>query len=221
MQKKENMYQKANPVIIKLLIMKNYIYCLFSLLFISCASQSVEKKVINDFIKEQADLKNYYNIVVEEAPSRILALEYYEKAYQDRNISLATHLVRIKPNGHGPYIWPIDSIEIINLKNKYKMDTVVYHWNKKDFSRKNFAHKDFTILNIKEDLVTSEFSKYAAGEGLMISKPIVSNNKYALFFYSPYIIGGHTGESPRTILMEKVNGKWKTVKTYSDPNVIN
>ena len=203
--------------------MKNYIYCLFSLLFISCASQSLENKVINDFIKEQAALKNYYNIVIEEAPSRILALEYYEKAYQDRNISLVTHLVRIKPNGHGPYIWPLDSIEITNLKNKYKMDTVVYHWKKKDFSRKNFADKNFTILKIKECLVpnTPAFRKYGIGDGLMVSKPIVSNNKYALFFYSSYIIGGHTGDVPKTIFMEKVNGKWKTIKTYSDPNVIN
>lgn len=201
---------------------RNYLCFLFSLLLISCASRSVEKRVINDFIKEQSILKKYYNIVIEEAPSRILALEYYEKAYQDRSINLAAHL-RIKPNGHGSYVWPIDSIEIEMLKNKYKRDSLVYRWKKKDFIKKNFSNKDFRILKINERLIpnTSEFRKYVFGDGLIISKPIVSNNKYALFLYSPYVVGGHTGESAKTILMENVNGKWKTIETYSNPNVIN
>jgi hypothetical protein len=202
--------------------MKNYIYCLFSLLFISCASRSIENQVINDFIKEQADLRNYYNIVVEEAPSRLLPLEYYENAYKDRNIRLGDK-IRIMPNGYPPYIWPIDTLEIKTLKEKYKNDTITYHWKKKDFVRKNFAGKDFKLLKINERIVpnTPDFRKYATGDGLIISKPIVSNNKYALFYYSPYIIGGHTGEGPKAILMEKVDGKWKTIKTYFDPNVIN
>jgi hypothetical protein len=202
--------------------MKNYIYSLFILLFISCASRNVENQVINDFIKEQADLRYYYNIVVKEAPSRILPLEYYEKAYQDRNIDLATHLVRIKPNGYSPYIWPIDTLEIKNLKEKYKNDTITYYWKKKDFVRKNFAGKNFIILKINERLPNiSKYRNYAGGNGLIISKPIVSNNKYALFYYSFYTIGGHTGGVPKAILMENVAGKWKTIKTYYDPNVIN
>jgi hypothetical protein len=41
-----------------------------------------------------------------------------------------------------------------------------------------------------------------------------------LFYYSPYAIGGHTGEGPKAILMENVDGKWKTIKIYYDPNVI-
>jgi hypothetical protein len=202
--------------------MKNYIYCLFSLLVISCASRSIENEVINDFIKEQADLRYYYNIVVKEAPSRILPLEYYEKAYQDRNIDLATHSVRIKPNGYPPYIWPIDTLEIKILKEKYKNDTIPYYWKKKDFVRKNFAGKDFKLLKTNERIVpnTADFRKYAAGAGFIVSKPIVSNNKYALFYYSSYTVGGSTGESPKAILMEKVDGKWKIIKTYYDPNVI-
>ena len=202
--------------------MKNYIYyCLFSLLVISCASQSIENQVINDFIKEQADLRNYYNIVVEEAPSRILPLEYYENAYEDRNIRLGDK-IRIMPNGYPLYIWPIDTLEIKTLKEKYKNDTITYHWKKKDFVRKNFAGKDFMILRMNERLPNiPKFRNYAGGNGLVISKPIVSNNKYALFYYSFYTIGGHTGESPKAILMEKVDGKWKTIKTYSDPNIIN
>jgi len=203
--------------------MKNYIYCLFSLLFISCVSRSVENEVINDFIKEQADSRNYFNIVVEEAPSRLLPLEYYEKAYQDRNIALATHLVRIKPNGYPPYIWPIDTLEIKTLKEKYKKDTIPYYWKKKDFVRKNFADKDFQLLKTSERIVpnTPDYRKYGAGAGFIVSKPIVSNNKYALFYYSFYTPFGGTGDSPKAILMEKVDGKWKTIKTYYDPNVIN
>nr|WP_315225043.1 hypothetical protein [uncultured Flavobacterium sp.] len=201
--------------------MKNYIYYLFSLLFISCVSRSIENEVINDFIKEQANLRNYYRIVVKEAPSRILPLEDYEKAYQDRNIHLEDR-IRIIPNGRRPYIWPIDTLEIKNLKEKYKNDTITYHWKKKDFNRKNFAGKDFMILKINERLpYIPEFSKYNLGYGLLISKPIVSNNKYALFYYSSYTIGGNTGESPKVILMENTDGKWKTIKTYYDPNIFN
>jgi hypothetical protein len=201
--------------------MKNFIYCLFSLLFISCASRSVENQVINDFIKEQADSRNYFNIVVEEAPSRLLPLEYYEKAYQDRNIRLGDK-IRITPDGYPPYIWPIDTLEIKTLKEKYKNDTIPSHWKKKDFIKGNFAGKDFKLLKVNERIVpnTPDFRKYAAGAGFMISKPIVSNNKYALFYFSFYTIGGHTGEGPKAILMEKVDGKWKTIKTYYDPNVI-
>ena len=202
--------------------MKNYIYCLFSLLFISCASQRIEKQVINDFIKEQAELRNYYNIVVGEAPSRLLSLEYYEKAYQDRNIRLGD-MIRIMPNGYPPHIWPIDTLEIKYLKEKYKNDTIPYHWKKKDFVRKNFAGKDFKLLKTNERIVpnTPDFRKYGAGAGFIVSKPIISNYKYALFYYSSYTTIGSTGESPKAILMEKVNGKWKTIKTYFDPNVIN
>ena len=201
--------------------MKNYIYCLFSLLFVSCASRSVENQVINDFIKEQADSKNYYNIVVKEAPSRILPLEFYEKAYEDRNITLE-HKIRIMPTGRRPYIWPIDTLEIKTLKEKHKNDTIPYYWKKKDFIRKNFAGKDFMILKFNERLPNiPKFRNYSTGDGLIISIPIVSNNKYALFYYSFYTIGGHTGEGSKAILMENVDGKWKTIKTYYDPNVIN
>jgi len=198
-------------------------YCLLGILFSSCASQSLEKNVVNDFIKEQAEMKYYYNIVVEKAPSRMLALDYYEKAYQDRNINLSSHLVRIAPNGNAPYLWPIDSLEIINLKQKYAQETSVHLWKKKDFVRENFANKHFIILKSKDHFLinSSRFRKYAAGEGLMISKPLISDNGYALFFYSPYSITGHTGESPKTILMQNTNGKWKTILSYSDPNVIN
>lgn len=202
--------------------MKNYIYCLFSLLFISCASRSIENQVINDFIKEQANLRNYYNIVVEEAPLRLLPLEYYEKAYEDRNIRLGD-MIRIIPNGYPSYSWPIDTLEVKALKEKYKNDTISYYWKKKDFIRKNFANKDFKLLKTNERIVpnTPDYKKYGAGAGFIVSKPIVSNNKYALFYYSSYTTFGSTGDSPKAILMEKVNGKWKTIKTYYDPNVIN
>ncbi|MNQ45209.1 hypothetical protein D3C85_589870 [compost metagenome] len=202
--------------------MKNYLYCLFSLLFISCASKSIESQVINDFIKEQAGLKYYYNIVVEEAPSRMLPLEYYEKAYQDRNIRIGDK-IRIMPNGRRPYTWPIDTLEIKTLKEKYKNDTITYYWKKKDFIKENFAGKDFKILKMNQRLPnTPEFTKYEGGDGLIISRPIIVNsNKYALFYYCPYSIGGHTGGSCQAILTENVDGKWKTIKTYSDPNVIN
>ncbi|TDW46616.1 hypothetical protein EV144_106290 [Flavobacterium sp. 270] len=198
--------------------MKNYIYCLFSLLFISCASQSEENQVINDFIKQQYTLDPYIRVVLDKANSRMQPLEYYEKAYQDRNIHLGD-MKRITPNGYPPYNWPIDTAQSKILKEKYKNDTITYYWKKKDFYRPKFKIISMQELNSTSNAINKKFYN---STGLSFSKPVITTDyKYALIYYSVFIVGGHTGGKDETILMENINGKWKTIKTYSDPNVIN
>lgn len=197
---------------------KTYLILIIFLLF-SCASNNIEKQVINDFIKEQYILDPYIKVVLDEANSRIQPLEYYEKAYQDRNIRLGDY-IRVQPNGYPPYIWPIDTIEIKQLKEKYKNDTITYYWKKKDFHKAKFK-----IVNIQEVLSTKSSinKKYFSSAGLTFSKPIITtNSKHALLFYSTFNVGlGGTSGKHEAILMEKIDGKWKTIKTYYDPNIFN
>jgi hypothetical protein len=196
--------------------MKYYIYCILCLSLVSCASRNYEKQVINDFIKEETAEKYYYSVLMEEAFPRMLPLENYEKAFLDRKIPLETHKVRMVPfnNRRSPQ-WPIDSLEISNLKEKYAKDTITYHWKKKDFIRPQFK-----IFKKKELLYTDSpiRQKYAIGNALLISKPIItSDKKYALFFFSSYIVGFGYGEGSKTVLMENINGTWKTINTYVLP----
>jgi hypothetical protein len=196
--------------------MKYYIYCILCLSLISCASRNYEKQVIRDFIKEETAGKYYYSVLVEEAFPRMLPLENYEKAFLDRKIPLETHKVRMVPfnNRHSPQ-WPIDSLEISNLKEKYSKDTITYHWKKKDFIRPQFK-----IFKKKEILFTNSAirQKYNLRNALLISKPIISSDKkFALFFKSSYIVGFFYGQESKTVLMENVNGTWKTINTYVLP----
>jgi hypothetical protein len=67
--------------------------------------------------------------------------------------------------------------------------------------------------------VNKQFYKHA---GLLFSKPIIkSDSKYALISYSTFTVGGNTGGINETILLKNINGKWKIMKAYVDPNVIN
>ncbi|WP_016988925.1 hypothetical protein [Flavobacterium sp. ACAM 123] len=103
--------------------MKNIIYLIFSVLLLSCSSSKIEKQVLNDFINEQFVKTPYIRVVVKQPISRMLPLEFYEKAYQDRNIRLGD-MIRIRPDSNPPFEWPIDTLEIKKLKEKYKNDTV-------------------------------------------------------------------------------------------------
>jgi hypothetical protein len=196
--------------------MKYYIYCILCLSLVSCASKNYEKQVINDFIKEETAEKYYYNVLVEEAFQRMLPLENYEKAYLDRNIPLETHKVRIIPfYGRRTSQWPIESLEISNLKEKYSKDTITYHWKKKDFIRPQFKiFKKIELLYTDSPIR----QKYAIGEALFLSKPIItSDKKYSLFFKFSCAVGFMYGEGSKTVLMENVNGTWKIINTYVLP----
>lgn len=196
--------------------MKYYIYCFLCLSLVSCASRNYEKRIISDFIKEETAGKYRYSVLVEEAFPRMLPLENYEKAYLDRNIPLETHKVRMVPfNNRRTPQWPIDSLEISKLKEKYAKDTIKYHWKKKDFTRPKFK-----IFKEKEILFTDSSirQKHNLENALLISKPIISSDKkHALFFKSSYIVGFLYGGESKTILMENVNGTWKTINTYVVP----
>ena len=111
--------------------MKKTIITVFITLLISCSSTKVEKEIINDFLKKEFITDKYIHVLVEEAIPRTKALQYYENAYNDRNLYVGE--IRFAPNNPPPYKWEIDSIEIINLKQKYKNDTLIYHWKKSDF----------------------------------------------------------------------------------------
>lgn len=195
--------------------MKKTICLVSSILFFSCSSSKIEKRVLNDFINEQFIKDKNIKIVIEESINPILPLEFYEKAYQDRNISLEDS-IRIRPESTPPFKWPIDTLEIKKLKEKLKNNTLHYSWKKRDFYNPKFQLVDAKALKSPKNKV---YEKYAGSNGLMLSRPIVtSNNKYAFLFYSTVVGGGLGSKIYSAILMENKNGKWKTIESYSEFN---
>jgi hypothetical protein len=194
--------------------MKNIIYFSFCLLFISCSvSRNIELKVVNDFIKEEFNLEQSYKVLVKEASSRNLPLEYYERAFLDKDSLIDPHKVRIEPLGKRPYLWPIDAVEIKLLKERNKNDTITYQWKRKDF-----VEKKFRIIE-KKKIKSPSIAYYKNTEYIMsiikISKPIVtSNGKFALLHYTYYAFSLNEGNST-VILMENVNGRWKKIGMYA------
>ncbi|WP_147440528.1 hypothetical protein [Flavobacterium weaverense] len=199
--------------------MKNIIYLIFSILLLSCSSSKIEKQVLNDFMNEQFIENFSFRVVIKQPISRILPLEFYEKAYDDRNIRLGD-MIRIRPESNPPFVWPVDTIEIKNLIEKYKNDSTNKLWIKRDFHRPKFELTDSKTMQANR---SSLLEKYFGDNALEISKPIVTTNKkYAFLFFRIFNVGiyfGHTTYS--VILMENKNNKWKTIETYSEFNIIN
>lgn len=194
--------------------MKNIIYFSICLLFISCSSsKNIEIQVVNDFIKEESNLKHSYNILIKNASPSITSLEYYEQAFLDKDKPIDYHKVRIEPFGKRPYLWPIDRVEINSLKEKHKNDTITYQWKRKDFVKTKLK-----IIEKKEikSAITAFYRKIEyLGNAIEISKPIVTTNeKFALLHYISYTFSLNEGKST-VILMENINGRWKTIGTFA------
>ena len=197
--------------------MRKIIYLVISTLLLSCSSMNVEKQILRDFTDEQNKNGRTIKEIVDKSYPRTKSLDYYIMAYEDRNIRMGDW-IRVTPNGYPPYNWPIDITVVKELKSKYKND-ITYYWKKKDFYRPKFK-----IISEYESRTSRNpiFEKYLFSSGLYISKPVVTlDNKYAFIFYSDFSVGtGGTAGRYEAALLENVNGKWKIIATYIDPNVI-
>lgn len=198
--------------------MKIIFYLVFGLLISSCSSSKLEKQILNDFIKDQNKNGRTIKVIVDKSYPRTKSLDYYVMAYEDRNIRMGD-LIRVAPNSYPPNNFPIDIKVVKELKSKYKNDTT-YYWKKKDFYRLKFK-----IISEYESRTSKNpiFEKYLFSSGLYISKPVVTlDNKYAFIFYSDFTVGaGGTAGRYEAALLENVNGIFKIIATYNDPNVIN
>lgn len=96
--------------------MKKIIWLILVTTFISCSSSKTEMKVINDFLNKELKTDKSSVVLVEESLPKIKALQYYENAYNERNLYEGE--IRFAPNGYPPYTWEIDSIEIAVLKKE-------------------------------------------------------------------------------------------------------
>lgn len=185
--------------------MKKTIITVFITLLISCSSTKVEKEIINDFLKKEFITDKYIHVLVEEAIPRTKALQYYENAYNDRNLYVGE--IRFAPNNPPPYKWEIDSIEIINLKQKYKNDTLIYHWKKSDFIKPKFIFLNYDKLRRPEN------QNY--NYGMYLSKPLItSDKKHAFLFYRSFAFG--SGSSEKAVLLKKVDGNWVELYHYNN-----
>ncbi|MFE3869562.1 hypothetical protein ACFX5E_15985 [Flavobacterium sp. LS2P90] len=193
--------------------MKNYIYLSFCLLFISCSSsRNIELQVVNDFIDEEFLGQGATKILIKESTTRRIPLEYYEKAFLDKDNPEDVTKVRIEPVGKRPFNWPIDSAEIKSLKDKNINDTIPYKWSKKDIRSKSIK-----ILDKKEMrpyfIILHKGTEHLAAI-IELSKPLVtSNGKFALINYSYFPFSLREGMNT-VILMENTSGKWKKIGMY-------
>lgn len=199
--------------------MKINICIVCSFILVSCSTSKIENQVVHDFIKEQLLIRPNCRYVEKQPVKRLLPLEFYEKAFEDRNIRLGD-MARVIPNSYPPFKWPVDSIEIQKLKEKYEKENTKQLWKKEDFHGLNLK-----LVNSKkiEKSGNSISDKLYGSETLAVSKPIITTDKkYAFLFFRIFNFGisfGHTTDKP--ILMKNLNGKWKTIETYYDPNIIN
>ena len=198
--------------------MKIRIYLICCMLLLSCSASKIEEQVLNDFLKNQFVKTPYFKVVVDKPIKRIISLEYYEKAYQDRNIRLGD-MIRIRPDSNPPFVWCIDTVEVRKLKENYKNDTISRLWRQRNFDKLQFKLADSkNIKSIKSYL--SE--KYSGSEAIEISRPLITTDKkHAFLFFRTFTVGISFGHSiQKAILMKNVDGKWKTIETYSEFGII-
>lgn len=190
--------------------MKKAIILIIGILFISCSSTQVEKKVIDDFLKNEPRTKNT-DVLVEEAYPRTKALQYYENAYKERNLYEGE--IRFAPNGYPPYKWEIDTVETNQLKKKYQNDNLIYHWKKGDF-----ANQKLVIIPDKS-IMKPENRKY--NYGIYLSRPLITKDKkYAFLFYVSFAVGSG-GSDEKAVLLKKVNGTWIELNFYYNTKEFN
>ena len=149
---------------------------------------------------------------MQNAIPKIQALERYEKAYVYRNTPLNIFdPKRAVVYGPRPYVWPIDSLEIINLKKTIKEDTIPVQWRDEDFIKSNYVIIKMDTLNYRINI-----KKYKGNSGLFISKPIISANKdYALIASKTSIALEYRYGIPDVFLLKKENDKWVVKNNYS------
>ncbi|CAM3636928.1 hypothetical protein [Flavobacterium chungbukense] len=192
--------------------MKNVAVLILGVLICSCSSSQLEKQIINDFLDKEFLTDKHVSVLVEEAIPKIKALEYYEKAYSERNLYFGE--IRFAPLGPPPYKWEIDSVEINLLKKKYKNDTLVYYWKTSDFKNPKFQIYPYQILRRPD-------CPKVGSNGIYLSKPLISlDEKYAFLFYRPFAVGFGGGDE-RAVLLKKINGKWEEQNSYTNSKSIN
>ena len=192
--------------------MKKIIYLILITTFISCSSSKTERKVINDFLDKELKTDKSSVILVEESLPKIQALQYYENAYNERNLHEGE--IRFAPNGYPPYTWDIDSIEIAVLKKEALKDTITYRWTASDF-------KNQKIKIIPYKTVRKRGSRQLGENGIYLSKPLItSDKKHAFLFYKSFAVEiGFSNE--KAVLLKKVNGTWVELNHYNNVMEIN
>lgn len=199
--------------------MKTIISLICSILLISCSTSKMEKNVVNELLKNQLIKSSYIKVLMKEPLQTLVSLEYYEKAYQDKNIRLG-EMIRIRPESNPPFTWSIDSLEIIKLKEKHKNDTISQLWRKNNFRKSKLKLANAkSINNFKSHLS----KRYFGEEGIAISKPIITSDKqFVLIFFKTFTVGKYSSHPiQKAILMQNKEGSWRIKETYDDPNVIN
>lgn len=202
--------------VISLFTMKKTLTYLQILFFISCSSLKIDKDVINDFVEEQVkNEKNYKEIIIiEEAISRKKTIEVYEKSWKEklRKPFLSKKVIPINQN-YKNEDWPIDSLEIIQLKSKFVNDSLI-KWKENDFDNSKF--KIIKYASMKDNNFTDSFINKSV-IAYQISKPILCSNKENILIYIySFDVGLGVTQTRSSYLLKKINGKWKSIIRFDE-----
>lgn len=167
------------------------------MLFASCSSKKLERKVVNSYIESVLTSLPYDILfVVEEPLPKTSVIEFYEQAKVKESQYKSVYVIPADFND-----WPLDGVAI-----EGERDTEPRLWDKRDFS--------FEIQIINEKTAKSiEFIKEYLGPKnyvFYISKPIFNSAKTrAMFYFDTSMVGVGKGPFERgVIVMGKRNGKW-------------
>lgn len=174
-------------------------------LLLSCSSAKHNKyEPISTFLKTKIT-KNENVVLVKEKASIDNALRIFYRG--DKNI------VEIEKNYRSKFF---DQKDYEIMYARYVNDTVTKYWEPKNFSAFNFTFEN------KLGMWNTKFlDKYERNSTQIfsISDPIFyKNKKFVLFYFSrgsTNDIGGLTHES-KTIIMQKIKGKWQIADEVSD-----
>lgn len=166
-----------------------------------------EREIINDFIdielkKERYNnYRNFETVIIEEALKKIKPISVYEFNLNHKE-------------SWGKFIdnWILDSLQVKQIKRELETEEI-YHWKTTDF--KNIKAN---LLKYDELIKTIRTNEYRTNCIIIyLSRPLLIDKKNALISFE---IGngnfGFGGITHFTVLMRKINKKWKQSHHYED-----
>lgn len=210
--------------------MKNIIYLLLITLISSCKGlkeinnnkhnvtnnlTKLERKIINDFLEAELkkDRYKYYKnqeiVVIEESIKKMKSIDTYLYSLDEWNT-----MNRINKSEDKNNMYFLDSLQLIKL-NRNLTNEDVYHWKVSDFKNKEVilqTYDDFINTTKKDDFI------YLPNRLILfLSRPLIIDKNNVFISYEcihkevVYVSITHF-----TLLMRKVNNKWKQMGHYED-----
>ena len=169
-----------------------------------------EYELVNDLLDTQLSSERYLGrgkkleiILIEEAGKHSWSIKGYEFCLNNK-----------RSFGIGISKWPIDSVQLKNLKNEFEKEEP-YFWKMKDI--KTYKVTISTDEEFRNIIKKAEYINKPEKIILYISRPYILNDNYGfIFFNSGSSIMGFNTIERFYVLMKKEKGKWIKDGFYED-----